>query len=134
MGKKNKKQIEREGQLFNLITLVAGKFSLEEVLAKLAEAAGYGIHKYKHLVFWIDGSSVYPLPGASGTIEPAEVNTVLEWLAKAGYWFSGWSPEDRLEGEPEFMFRLMKLTESNEVVEADSLPLALTEAVRRLPL
>ena len=39
MAKKTKKQIERDEQLYNLIALVAGKFSLQEVLDKLAEAA-----------------------------------------------------------------------------------------------
>lgn len=39
MGKKEKKQIEIDEQLYQLITLVAGSFSLQEVLDKLAEAA-----------------------------------------------------------------------------------------------
>ncbi|MHC4739214.1 MAG: SpoIIE family protein phosphatase [Planctomycetota bacterium] len=39
MAKKTKKQIEREEQLYQLGTVVAGKFSLQEVLDKLAEAA-----------------------------------------------------------------------------------------------
>lgn len=38
MAKKTKKQIERDEQLYHLITLVAGEFSLQEVLDKLAEA------------------------------------------------------------------------------------------------
>lgn len=39
MAEKTKNQIERDKQLYNLITLVAGTFSLQEVLDKLAEAA-----------------------------------------------------------------------------------------------
>jgi len=39
MIKKSKKQIERDEQFFELITLVAGTFSLQDVLDKLAEAA-----------------------------------------------------------------------------------------------
>jgi serine phosphatase RsbU (regulator of sigma subunit) len=39
MAKKTKKQIERDKQLYQLTTLVAGNFSLQEVLDKLAEAA-----------------------------------------------------------------------------------------------
>lgn len=39
MTKKTKKQIERDEQLYQLIALVAGAFSLQEVLDKLAEAA-----------------------------------------------------------------------------------------------
>jgi sigma-B regulation protein RsbU (phosphoserine phosphatase) len=39
MLKKPKKQLEREEQLYQLTTLVAGRFSLHEVLDKLAEAA-----------------------------------------------------------------------------------------------
>ena len=39
MAKKTKKQIERDEQLYQLTTLVAGQFSLQEVLDKLAEAA-----------------------------------------------------------------------------------------------
>jgi sigma-B regulation protein RsbU (phosphoserine phosphatase) len=39
MTKKTKEQIERDEQLYQLITLVAGSFSLQEVLDKLAEAA-----------------------------------------------------------------------------------------------
>src|SRR4030042_3712322 len=39
MTQKNKKQIEREEQIYQLTTLVAGEFSLQEVLDKLAEAA-----------------------------------------------------------------------------------------------
>ena len=39
MAKKTKKQIERDEQLYQLTTLVAGTFSLQEVLDKLAEAA-----------------------------------------------------------------------------------------------
>ncbi len=39
MDKRTKKQNEREEQLYQLSTLVAGKFSLQEVLDKLAEAA-----------------------------------------------------------------------------------------------
>ncbi len=39
MAKKTKKQIERDEQLYQLIALVAGAFSLQEVLDKLAEAA-----------------------------------------------------------------------------------------------
>jgi serine phosphatase RsbU (regulator of sigma subunit) len=39
MAKKTKKQIEREEQLYQLTTLVAGDFSLQETLDKLAEAA-----------------------------------------------------------------------------------------------
>ena len=38
MPKKTKKQIEKDEQLYYLITLVAGDFSLQEVLDKLAEA------------------------------------------------------------------------------------------------
>jgi len=37
--KKTKEQIERDEQLYQLTTLVAGEFSLQEVLGKLAEAA-----------------------------------------------------------------------------------------------
>ena len=39
MAKKSKKEIERGEQIFQLSSLVAGKFSLQEVLDKLAEAA-----------------------------------------------------------------------------------------------
>jgi len=39
MVKKTKKQIERNEQLYELITLVAGTFSLQDVLEKLAQAA-----------------------------------------------------------------------------------------------
>jgi sigma-B regulation protein RsbU (phosphoserine phosphatase) len=39
MVKKTKKQIERDEQIYQLTTLVAGAFSLQEVLGKLAEAA-----------------------------------------------------------------------------------------------
>lgn len=39
MVKKSKKQIERDEQLYQLVTLVAGELSLQEVLDKLAEAA-----------------------------------------------------------------------------------------------
>lgn len=39
MPRKTKKQIERDGQIYQLTTLVAGEFSLQEVLDKLAEAA-----------------------------------------------------------------------------------------------
>ena len=39
MAKKTKKQIERDEQLYQLTTLVAGEFSLQEALDKLAEAA-----------------------------------------------------------------------------------------------
>lgn len=39
MAKKSKKQMEREEQIYQLTTLVAGDFSLQEVLDKLAEAA-----------------------------------------------------------------------------------------------
>ncbi len=39
MAKKTKKQIERDEQIYQLTTLVAGKFSLQDVLDKLAEAA-----------------------------------------------------------------------------------------------
>jgi sigma-B regulation protein RsbU (phosphoserine phosphatase) len=39
MGKKSKRQIERNEQIYQLTTLVAGKFSPQEVLDKLAEAA-----------------------------------------------------------------------------------------------
>jgi len=39
MAKKTQKQIERDEQLYQLTTLVAGEFSLQEVLGKLAEAA-----------------------------------------------------------------------------------------------
>jgi len=39
MAKKTKRQIERDEQLYQLTTLVAGHFSLQEVLDKLAEAA-----------------------------------------------------------------------------------------------
>jgi len=39
MAKKTRKQIERDEQLYQLTTLVAGEFSLQEVLDKLAEAA-----------------------------------------------------------------------------------------------
>jgi sigma-B regulation protein RsbU (phosphoserine phosphatase) len=39
MAKKTKKQIERDEQIYQLTTLVAGEFSLQEVLDKLAEAA-----------------------------------------------------------------------------------------------
>jgi len=39
MGKKTKRQIERDEQIYELTTLVAGEFSLQEALDKLAEAA-----------------------------------------------------------------------------------------------
>jgi len=39
MAKKTKKQIERDEQIYQITTLVAGEFSLQEVLDKLAEAA-----------------------------------------------------------------------------------------------
>ncbi|UCE99615.1 MAG: SpoIIE family protein phosphatase [Planctomycetota bacterium] len=39
MAKKTKKRIERDEQIYQLTTLVAGRFSLQEVLDKLAEAA-----------------------------------------------------------------------------------------------
>ena len=39
MAKKTQKQIERDEQFYQLTTLVAGEFSLQEVLDKLAEAA-----------------------------------------------------------------------------------------------
>ncbi|MHC4396700.1 MAG: SpoIIE family protein phosphatase [Planctomycetota bacterium] len=39
MAKKTKKQVERDEQLYQLGTVVAGKFSLQEVLDKLAESA-----------------------------------------------------------------------------------------------
>ena len=39
MAKKTKRQIERDEQIYQLTTLVAGDFSLQEVLGKLAEAA-----------------------------------------------------------------------------------------------
>ncbi len=39
MGRKTKKQIERDEQIYQLTTLVAGEFSLQEVLDRLAEAA-----------------------------------------------------------------------------------------------
>jgi hypothetical protein len=39
MAKKNNRQIERDEQIYQLTTLVAGEFSLQEVLDKLAEAA-----------------------------------------------------------------------------------------------
>jgi len=39
MAKKTHKQIEREDKIYQLSTLVAGEFSLQEVLDKLAEAA-----------------------------------------------------------------------------------------------
>jgi len=39
MARKTKKQIERDEQIYQLTTLVAGDFSLQEVLDKLAEAA-----------------------------------------------------------------------------------------------
>ncbi|MCP4261752.1 MAG: SpoIIE family protein phosphatase [Planctomycetes bacterium] len=39
MAKKTNKQIERDEQIYNLSTLVAGEFSLQEVLDRLAEAA-----------------------------------------------------------------------------------------------
>jgi len=39
MAKKTKRQIERDEQIYQLTTLVAGEFSLQEVLDKLAEAA-----------------------------------------------------------------------------------------------
>jgi len=39
MTKKTKRQIERDEQIYQLSTLVAGEFSLQEVLGKLAEAA-----------------------------------------------------------------------------------------------
>jgi serine phosphatase RsbU (regulator of sigma subunit) len=38
MAKRTKRQIERDEQLYQLVTLVAGDFSLQEVLDKLAEA------------------------------------------------------------------------------------------------
>jgi sigma-B regulation protein RsbU (phosphoserine phosphatase) len=39
MAEKTQQQIERDGQIYQLTTLVAGDFSLQEVLDKLAEAA-----------------------------------------------------------------------------------------------
>ena len=39
MAEKTKEQIERDEQIYQLTTLVAGAFSLQEVLDKLAEAA-----------------------------------------------------------------------------------------------
>ncbi len=39
MAKKSRKQIERDEQIYQITTLVAGQFSLQEVLDKLAEAA-----------------------------------------------------------------------------------------------
>ena len=39
MAKKSRKQVEREEQIYQLTTLVAGAFTLREVLDKLAEAA-----------------------------------------------------------------------------------------------
>jgi len=39
MAKRTKRQIERDEQIYQLTTLVAGKFSLQDVLDKLAEAA-----------------------------------------------------------------------------------------------
>jgi hypothetical protein len=39
MAKRTKKQIEREEQIYQLATLAAGRFSLQEVLDRLAEAA-----------------------------------------------------------------------------------------------
>ena len=39
MAKKTKRQIERDEQIYQLSTLVAGEFSSQEVLDKLAEAA-----------------------------------------------------------------------------------------------
>jgi len=39
MAKKTNKQIERDEQIYQLSTLVAGEFSLQEVLDRLAEAA-----------------------------------------------------------------------------------------------
>jgi serine phosphatase RsbU (regulator of sigma subunit) len=39
MAKKTKRQLERDEQIYQLTTLVAGEFSLQEVLDKLAEAA-----------------------------------------------------------------------------------------------
>ena len=39
MAQKTTKQIERNERIYQLTTLVAGKFSLQEVLNKLAEAA-----------------------------------------------------------------------------------------------
>ena len=39
MERRTKKQIERDEQIYQLTTLVAGDVSLQEVLDKLAEAA-----------------------------------------------------------------------------------------------
>jgi hypothetical protein len=39
MSRKTKRQLERDEQIYQLTTLVAGDFSLQEVLDKLAEAA-----------------------------------------------------------------------------------------------
>jgi len=39
MARKSKEQIERDEQIYQLSTLVAGEFSLQEVLDRLAEAA-----------------------------------------------------------------------------------------------
>jgi len=39
MAKKTKRQIERDERIYQLTTLVAGEFSLQEALDKLAEAA-----------------------------------------------------------------------------------------------
>jgi len=38
MAKKTKEQIERDAQIYQITTLVAGDFSLQEALDKLAEA------------------------------------------------------------------------------------------------
>src|SRR4030043_1157020 len=40
MAEKTQEQIDRDEQIYQLSTLVAGAFSLQEVLDKLAEAAG----------------------------------------------------------------------------------------------
>ena len=39
MARKSRKQIERDEQIYQITTLVAGRFSLQEALDKLAEAA-----------------------------------------------------------------------------------------------
>jgi len=39
MAKKTKKQIERDEQIYQISTMVAGDFELQEVLDRLSEAA-----------------------------------------------------------------------------------------------
>ena len=68
---------------------------LQAAVRWLAEGAGYEIRKRgtKWTVAFDEGHTFQWLPGASGTLE-GEVETVLGWLAKAGYNWSGWPIKD----------------------------------------